>query len=570
MEPIDNIKFGAVDYIFFVIVFVLSMGIGLYYAIKSKREVSTVDDYLLGGRNMGILPVCCSLIATVLSGTTMIGIPAEVYAYGTYIYLMIVVGNVGVFVSRYFLFFEIFHELNLTSTFKYLELRFCQNVRLLASGIYLLDGLLVLPLTVYIPALTFQRVTGVDVYITVVVLSLLCASYTSMGGFKAVVWTDVVQLFLTFASGIVILVVGIQSVGGFGSVYDAADRGGRLYFANTDTFNSRTSLLPMIISFPLSLISQFGVNQTFLQRYLSLSSVRKMKITQWFTIIPYVLVCVFTFLLGLVIYANYETCDPTGAGLIRKMDQIVPHFIMEKATLFQGFSGIFIAGIFSVSLSTTSSYLNAMSGILYVDIISLRYRNLSNKKANNIMKITVILLALFQIAFVFVIEKMGMIIQITAQCAALQGAAMITLFGLGMLVPKANSKGAITGALSAVSVLLILIIGSLNKKPERPLPLRTDGCEPGLIFSNSSQVLQIKTDDDDTFWLFRLNFTYYAFVGTVIGISVGYFTSLATGGNTIRNQKFIAKFLRVTETQEAEEEMRLQARIEPETVNTTD
>ncbi|GAB0090910.1 hypothetical protein DMENIID0001_056900 [Sergentomyia squamirostris] len=518
MDPVDNVKFGVLDYFFFTIVFILSMGIGLYYAVKARGQVSTVDDYLLGGRKMGILPVCCSLVATVLSGTAIIGIPAEIYAYGTYTWISIFADFI-VAVSMHFIFFEVFHGLNLTSAFKYLEMRFNRKVRLLASGIFLFCGLLVLPLTVYIPALTFERVTGVNIYVTVIILSIFCASYTAMGGFKGVIWTDVVQLLLILTSGITVLVVGTQNVGGLEAVYDAANRGGRIVFVNVEKLNSRSSWLAMIVSYPVLNIFLFGLNQAILQRYLSLPSIRKMKITQWITLIPLIFIYTFTTLMGIVMYANYETCDPTTAGLIRRMDQMLPHFIIEKATLFQGLSGIFIAGIFSAGLSTTSSYLNAMSGILYADFISLRYRNLANK-ATDIMKITVLLLGLIQIAFVFLIEKMGMITQIAMQCYALQGTTMVTLFGLGILVPRANSMGAIAGALSSIIGILVLILGSLNNKAEPTLPLRTDGCDSGLNIttSNIPEVFKVVEDVDDTFWLFKLNFQYYALVGTVIGM----------------------------------------------------
>ncbi|GAB0092679.1 hypothetical protein DMENIID0001_077070 [Sergentomyia squamirostris] len=226
----DKGHFSLIDYSFFVIVFVVSAAIGLYYAIKTRRKDVSVDDYLLGGRKMKLLPVACSLTATSLSGTTLVGTPAETYAHGTHAW-MFWFNLAATAILMSYVFSPIFIELKLTSIFKYFELRFSRKVRFLASGIYILTGFVFLSSTVYVPALTFQRVTGVNIYITVTVLSLLCTSYTAFGGFKAVVWTDVIQLLLMIGSYVTVIIIGIQAAGGVENVFESAERGGRIVIA---------------------------------------------------------------------------------------------------------------------------------------------------------------------------------------------------------------------------------------------------------------------------------------------------------------------------------------------------
>ncbi|XP_059608151.1 sodium-coupled monocarboxylate transporter 2-like [Phlebotomus argentipes] len=440
------------------------------------------------------------------------------------------------------IFLPIFTELKLTSSFKYFELRFNRRVRLLASFIFLFTGLLFLPVTVYVPALTFQRVTGVDTYVTVATLSLLCASYTAIGGFKAVLWTDVVQLLLMIASCVVVAAIGIRAVGGIGNVFAAAERGGRIVIANMD-LNSRSSFTGYLVSLPLVATYQFGLNQANLQRFLSLPSQRKMRISAWIQASVFGFIMLVCQTLGVIMYANYETCDPVKAGIIRSVDQILPHFIQEKASLFLGFNGIFIAGVFAASLSTTSSYLNAMSGIIFEDFIINWRPDINQNIANRTMKIIVMILGILQIFLVFFIEKMGMIAQMTLQCMTLNAAALLTLFILGALFSKANSSGAQAGALTAILSVLILIIGSLNSKPEPTLPFRTDGCTDSLN-STITSFPQSSSDQEDIFWLFRISFVYYNLIGLFIGISVGYLTSILTGGNTVEDQRLLAPFLR--------------------------
>ncbi|XP_055701883.1 sodium-coupled monocarboxylate transporter 2-like [Phlebotomus papatasi] len=456
-------------------------------------------------------------------------------------------------------FLPIFNELKLTSSFKYFELRFNRRVRLLASGIFLLTGLLVLPVTVYVPALTFQRVTGLNTYITVTVLSLLCASYTAVGGFKAVIWTDVVQLALIIASYIIVTVIGIQEIGGIQNVIEAGNRGGRIIFLNLENFNTRSSFPGYVFSISLMSIYQYGLNQTNLQRFLSLSNIRKMTISTCILIFIFVMIILGCMLLGIVIYANYETCDPLKAGIIRKVDQIFPHFVQDKASLFLGFNGIFIAGIFSASLSTTSSYFNAMSGIIYEDFISHRFPGNLQSTASKFMKFTVIILAFVQIILVFFIEKMGMIAQMTIQIYSMNAGALLTLFTLGAVVPKANSVGAQVGAITAILSVLTLMIGSIGRIAEPNLPFRTDGCNNNLTAFNST-IVNYSTqlnDSEEIFWLFRVSYMYYALIGVFLGITSGYIASILTGGNTIEDQRLLAPFLRRKPYAEEEEKVKL-------------
>ncbi|XP_055685455.1 sodium-coupled monocarboxylate transporter 2-like [Lutzomyia longipalpis] len=227
MTEKDLGQFSPVDYIFFVIVFVVSSSIGLYYAIKSRKTVTTTEEYLLGGRKMGLFPVSCSIVATSITGMGTVGLAAEAYAFGIYnLMVCYTMTLVGIVISCIFL--PVFSALRLTSTFKYFELRFNRRVRQIASGLFLLTGFIYLPFTVYVPALTFQRVTGVDIYLTATILSLICAVYTAIGGFKAVIWTDVVQLGLMIVSFVIMIIVGINAVGGIRNVYEAGSRGGRL------------------------------------------------------------------------------------------------------------------------------------------------------------------------------------------------------------------------------------------------------------------------------------------------------------------------------------------------------
>lgn len=122
MSDIDRIiselqQFTWLDYVMFVAMFVLCIGIGIFFGFM--RKSSGEREYLMGGRNMMVLPIAFSLVASFISGITLLGLPTEVYSYGIqYTYVAFGVILMG-FVMSYF-YLPVFHELNITSTYEVL------------------------------------------------------------------------------------------------------------------------------------------------------------------------------------------------------------------------------------------------------------------------------------------------------------------------------------------------------------------------------------------------------------------------------------------------------------------
>lgn len=125
MHNIDQIlselqRFSWADYIAFVAMFLLCIFIGIYFGFM-KKSVSE-DDYMLGGRKMLVLPIACSLVASFISGITLLGLPTEVYSYGTQ-YLYVSLGVLGMGITMGVFYLPVFHDLNITSTYEVRNLK---------------------------------------------------------------------------------------------------------------------------------------------------------------------------------------------------------------------------------------------------------------------------------------------------------------------------------------------------------------------------------------------------------------------------------------------------------------
>lgn len=178
---------------------------------------------------MNFFPIAASLIASHVSGITLMSIPAEIYANGTQ-YTVMMVSSILVGLALSFIYLPVFYELQLTSSFQYLELRFDKSVRFTASLIYAISMITFVPIVVYVPALAFSQVSGINIHVITLVTSIICIFYTTVGGLKAVVWTDTLQFILMIGAVCCVIYLGLTTAGGIENVWNAAERGGRIIF----------------------------------------------------------------------------------------------------------------------------------------------------------------------------------------------------------------------------------------------------------------------------------------------------------------------------------------------------
>ncbi|KAF8763707.1 Sodium-coupled monocarboxylate transporter 1 like protein [Argiope bruennichi] len=157
----DSEKFmlSIADYIMFAALLAVSAGIGVFFIFKSKKN--TNDEYLLAGKDMSILPVAFSLMATFMSATTLMGIPAEMYLYGTNMAFMNIGFIIGPIITSY-IFLPIYFANDISTAYEYLEKRFGKTTRKITSAMFVIQNLLFTSATLYAPALALSAVTSLS------------------------------------------------------------------------------------------------------------------------------------------------------------------------------------------------------------------------------------------------------------------------------------------------------------------------------------------------------------------------------------------------------------------------
>ncbi|XP_077482927.1 sodium-coupled monocarboxylate transporter 2-like [Amblyomma americanum] len=472
----DVPQFTATDYTVMCLMLCVSSGIGIYFAIRDRRIMSN-KTFLMGNRELGVFPVAMSLMASFQSATTVLGYPSEMYYKGTQFWVAIF----GLALSNVIaaeLFLPVLYNLQMTSVNAYLERRFFSvAVRTLGSLSFIVNTLLYMGVVLYGPSVALESVTGFPVWTSVLFLGLICTFYTAVGGMKAVVWTDAFQMIVMVLGLLAVVVVGVYKVGTVDKVWETAEKGGRIQFLNTqvDTLSS-VSLWNVLLGTTFIWLASYGTSQTQVQRFCSVSTLRKAK-TALYVNIPGVMMNIsLGCFAGLVIYANYPDCDPLKSGKISKSDQLIPFFVMKNLSRLKGLPGLFVACVFSGALSTLSSGFNSLAAVTWEDFVK-KWSTATEKQAAYITKSIACAYGVLTIGLAFLAGRVGSILKAAfAMSGALSG-PLLGIFMLGMLVPSCNGKGALGGLLIGQVICLWVVVGSLSSEAiDENLPTSVSGC----------------------------------------------------------------------------------------------
>uniref|UniRef100_A0A8B9I7V4 Solute carrier family 5 member 8 n=1 Tax=Anser brachyrhynchus TaxID=132585 RepID=A0A8B9I7V4_9AVES len=533
---------GAVwDYVVFAAMLLVSAAIGIYYAFAGGGQ-KTSKDFLMGGRSMSALPVALSLTASFMSAVTVLGTPAEIYRYGA-IFCIFAITYALVVLCSAEIFLPVFYRLGITSTYEYLELRFNKYLRLCGTVLFIIQTILYTGIVIYAPALALNQVTGFDLWGAVVATGVVCTFYCTLGGLKAVVWTDVFQVGIMVAgfSSVIIRAVVVQE--GIGRIVNDSYHGGRLNFWD---FNpnplQRHTFWTIVIGGTFTWTGIYGVNQSQVQRYIACKSRFHAKMSLYINLVGLWAILVCATLCGLSLYSIYKDCDPWSAKQVSALDQLMPYLVLDIFKDFPGMPGLFVASAYSGTLSTVSSSINALAAVTVEDLIRPYFRSLSEKKLSWISMGMSLFYGGVCIAMAALASLLGALLQAALSIFGMVGGPLLGLFALGILCSFANGIGAFVGLVTGFVVSLWVGIGSqiYPPLPERtlPLPLSTAGCNISIssnlttstanplttIFSTQAPERPVLADR----W-YSLSYLYFSTLGTLITIVVGMIISLLTG-----------------------------------------
>ncbi|SHN14414.1 transporter, SSS family [Cyclobacterium lianum] len=446
------------DWLVVVLYLAGMLGVGYYFSRKNKNE----RDYYLGGGKMNPIAVGLSLFATLLSSLSYLSYPGEMVKYGPVILSGILVFPLVYYVVGWFLIPQ-FMKLRVTSAYQILEINLGVSIRLLATFFFLSLRFLWMGTIIFITVHTaILAIFGFDQKYALLISILLMGItifYTTMGGLKAVVFTDVIQSGVLMGGAILTLLVVSYQLGSFtswipgewltqwGELKIGLDARERLTIAN--------ALLTTFVWY----VASSGSDQMSIQRFLATENVQTARKTFGVSLITNFVVQCLLGLVGLAVLAYFlafpQYLSP-GETVSSHADQLFPKFILVGLPV--GISGLVAAGILAAAMSSLSSGLNSTSSVISEDLIKRFTKNYKAPK-NQMRGVRNLsfFVGIFALVLSVLISKVeGNLYDVIVRVVNLFVSPLFVLFFMALFVPFATARATLAGGLISVATAIAI------------------------------------------------------------------------------------------------------------------
>lgn len=455
-------QLAAFDLAVIVIYFLLLSAIGVYFS----RRQTTQEEYYLGERKMHWLLVGGSVLATLLSTITYLSLPGEMIRYGlTFLSGVVMVPLAVPVVSR--LIVPTIRRLPINSAYEYLDRRFGPATRRLASTIFLAHTLVWTGLIFYTASLAITQITGWQLLPTIIAMGLITIFYTTLGGIRAVIWTDNLQLLILFGGALVIPAVVMSLTGeGPGAWWSRFENAGR---ADVVLFSWDPTVRMTVFSVFLNIfcweMCTHSSDQVAVQRYLTTPDMDTARKSLWTYAAARILLGLLLAFCGLALFGFYSHRAGLPPAEFQKQiagqaDKLLPRFIASE--LPGGISGLLIAALLAAAMSSLSSGMNAVAGVVRADWLPARAGESLRRD-----KLIVAAAGLFGMTVAttvhYLISATGWnLVEMTGRLNHIFVGPLASLFFVGVLSTRASQPAAILGFIAGGLLSLYICFSKVS------------------------------------------------------------------------------------------------------------
>ena len=479
-----------------VILYLIGM---ILLSIFLSRGQKNQKDYYLGGNSTGAFPVAISIMATQCSTNSILGAPAFVaFSLGgglLWLQYELAVPFAMIFLMIFLL--PLFKRLNIISVYAYLEKRFGKETRTVLSIFFQFFRAFSAGVTVYGICIVIEYCTGISFFWSVAVLGIVTVIYDSIGGMKAVIYSDVIQMVILYAAILFAIYISLDIIGGYDAAMSAFDskRLQAIDFSHTGFDGKDFAFWPMLIGGFFLYVAYYGTDQTQVQRQLSTKDSKGTNMSLFLNgMLRFPLVLTYCFL-GICIGAYAVTNPDFLSELPLKANEepnynlAVPIFVMQKFPI--GFIGLFMVGLFSAAMSSLDSIINSLSATTMQDIVKGYFnKSMNTKKEFYLSKVFTVFWGLAISAFAFFVGGISdSIIVSINKISSLANGPILGVFVMGILIKRINNVGAIIGLLMgfATNILLWVFVPNVSW-----LWWNVTGCISAILFGYLGSLINPK------------------------------------------------------------------------------
>lgn len=448
-----------------MIVVVYLSGVTLAGILIGKNQ-RTSQDYFLGGRRLSWWAVGFSIVATETSTITFISVPGLGYI-STMQFLQVVIGY---FIGRLIVsmvFIPAYYRGALETAYDFLGKRFGLALRKISSVVFLGTRVLASGVRLFTAAIPVHLITGYDYVTSILIIGLFTLAYTYLGGLKAVVTMDVVQMIIYLGGALAAMLIILHRLPqGWNDVVRMATGGGVNKFqifnfssgeSIHEFFSHPYSFAGGILGGTFLSMASHGTDQLLVQRLLGCKSRKESQKALLLDAVFILIQFAFFLVLGLCLFAFYKGATVAQLGL-RSSDEVFPKFIIENLPI--GITGLVVAGVFASAMGSLSSAISSLASSTFLDLlrepVKQRLRS-SNRELFWSRLMTFGWGIVLMMGAVLFIHTSHSVIELGLQITSVSYGALLGIFFLGLLSRRSSQRDAVIGFLAGLLVMIWIV-----------------------------------------------------------------------------------------------------------------
>ena len=445
-------KLSVLDLIVFIVLTFGNVIFGASFFFKNK----TSDKFTSGGGKLPAWVVGMSIFATFVSSISFLALPGKAYMsnWNAFVFsLSIPIASVLAF--KFFV--PLYRGLGSISAYNYLEVRFGIWARIYASTCYILTQLMRTGAILLLLALPLNALFGWNVKTIIIFTGIAVTIYSMLGGIQAVIWTDAIQGIILITGAVVCAVLLTFSMPeGPRQVFEIAATSNKFSLGSFGTSLTDSTFWVILIYGLFINLQNYGIDQNYVQRYMTTSSEKEAKSSALFGSLLYIPVSIVFFYIGTALFAFY-TAQPEllpaelkapGTG-----DKVFPYFIVNG--LPAGITGLLIASIFAAGMSTVATSINSTATIILSDYYTRYFNKEADEKSSmKILYISSMIFGILGIIVALALVGVESVLDAWWALASIFSGGMLGLFLLGYLSRKVRNIDAVIGVI--VGALIII------------------------------------------------------------------------------------------------------------------
>lgn len=428
---------------------IILFGVSFYF---KKRSAA---DFVSGGGNLPSWAIGMSIFATFVSSISFLALPGNAYLsnWNGFVFSLSI-PFAAIIAVKFFV--PLYRKMQSPSAYYYLEVRFGLWARVYASVCYLLTQLARMGAIMYLLALPMNALFGWSVPMIIIVTGISVIIYATMGGLEAIVWTDAVQGIILITGALACVAIILFSMPeGPGQVFAIASEHDKFSLGSFDWSLTQSTFWVILIYGLFINLQNFGIDQNYVQRYISAKSQKEAIQSTWLGSLLYVPVSLMFFFIGTALFSYYQAMPellPEHLQGAENADKVFPHFIVHSLPV--GMTGLLIASIFAAGMSTVSTSINSSATVILADHYQ-KYinKNISEKESMTVLNVSSIAIGTLSIVVALAFNGVESALDAWWALASIFSGGILGLFLLGYMSKNVKEMDALIGVIVGVIVI---------------------------------------------------------------------------------------------------------------------